>query len=436
MKKKILLPLILLATLSSCDKETSTCNHVDENKDHLCDLCNEKISEHIDENKDHICDYCNQQASFHIDEVNNHYCDICEEKISEHIDANHDYICDRCGEHLTEPEEYAEWPEKEIQDLVIVVSGSEVKIPQYGKADDIEINEDDLAEYGYFSIYCYTLNSKSELEYKQILINNGWEVETSKDENGYYNAWDSKREVWLNFGYFTEYSDLEICITASWKTLWPGDYIAESVQYIAPGSKTTIPQFEADTVFATYYPEYKALAINAYTFKDTIIEDYTAILENANWTVSYNDSSDEWNAVSKDKDIELHFYIDETKAEFNVDVLHHEEAVEGWPYEEIAAVVEEMGATGEVPAFTGENTGFLVETDWFPPAIFIYTDKAKQAQAAADYNQYIQDLGFVYVGDMYGDPMYAKPGTTLAIRALVMMDVLEIEMFKLDEPAK
>ena len=415
MKKKILLPLLFASLLASCDQ--GQCQHVDEDKNHICDLCNTPLSEHKDENKDHYCDYCGDQLNGCIDEDLDGKCDIC-------------------GKDMDLPYEYAEWPTKEIQDEVIVVSGSEVKIPEYNRADDIEINTDDEIESGYFSIYCYTENKKSEDEYKQILIDAGWEVEEEKDEQGYISAYDSNYEVWMNFGYFEDYSDLEICITCCYKTKWPGDYIAESLQIIAPGTKTVIPEFEAYTTIATYYPEYNILAINGYGFTETIEEDYKGILTNASWSISFNETSDEWNAVSPYNDIEIHFYYDDEKGDFNVDVLKYVPSVEGWPYEEIAAVVEEMGATGEVPAFTGENDGFLVETDWFPPAIFIYTDKSKQAQAASDYNNYIQDLGYVYVGDMYGDPMYAQPGTTLAIRALVMMDVLEIEMFKLDEPAK
>ena len=416
MKKNILLALLTATLLASCEAG-DVCNHLDENKDHLCDKCNMILSEHKDENKDHYCDYC-------------------EDQLNDCLDEDLDGKCDICGKDIELPYKYAEWPEKEIQDEVIVVSGSSVKIPAYEKADDIEINTDDEVDNGYFSIYCYTENKKSENEYKEILLNAGWEVESEKDAQGYISAYDPNYEVWINFGYFDEYSDLEICVTLCYKTKWPAKDIADSVQLIAPGSTTVIPEFEAYTTIASYYEEFRALAINAFGYAETIENDYKQILIEASWSVSFNDDSKEWNAISPNKDIEIHFYVDDEKGNFNVDVFKYVAPVEGWPYEEIANVVEEMGATGEVPAFTGENTGFKVDTDWYPPAIFIYTDKSKQAAAAAEYNSYIQSLGFVYVGDMYGDPMYAKPGTTLAIRALVMMDVLEIEMFKLDEPAK
>lgn len=411
-----------------CSVKISDC--VDVLKDHKCDICGKVLSECSDLNNDHNCDYCEKIVSCCVDTNKDHYCDICGEKLSEHKDGDLNNICDYCGERLG----YAEWPEKEIQDLVIEVSGSETKIPQYNFADRIEVNTDDLVTSYYFSIYCYTENEYSENEYKAILVRAGWEVENEKDEQGYYNAYDENYEVWLNFGYFEEFKDLEICVTYCTKTKWPGDYIAESIQIISPGSEVVIPEFEAYTTLATYYPLYNALAINAYGYAETIINDYKQILLDDSWNVSYNNDSQEWNAIKED--IELHFYVDDSKGEFNVDVFKYVAPVEGWPYEEIAKVVEEMGATGEVLPYTGENTGFKVDTEWYPPAIFIYCDKSQQAAGAAAYNQYLQDNGYIYAGEMYGDPLYAKPGTTLAMRALVMMDVLEIELFKLDEPAK
>ena len=334
---------------------------------------------------------------------------------------------------------YAEWPTKQIQDEVIVVSGSEVVIPAYDKASKIEINTDDEVDYGYFSIYCYTTDKKSENEYKEILLGAGWEVEEQKDEQGYISAYDSNYEVWINFGYFEEFADLEICVTFCYKTKWPTEYIAQNLQEIAPNTTTEIPEFEAYTVYATYYPEYGAIAINGYGFSDSIEEDYKQTLISLSWDVFYNETSavtSPEDVRSEAQDIVLHFYVDDEKGDFNVDIFKYTPPVKGWPYEEIATLVEEMGATGEVPPFTGENTGFMVETDWFPPAIFIYCDTNKQQINALAYNKSLLDSGFVYVMDMYGDPVYAKPGTTLGLRALVMMGVLEIELFKLDEPAK
>ena len=77
-------------------------DHVDDDKDHVCDVCDEKISDHVDDDNDHLCDICKEKMSEHIDDDNDHFCDICEEKISEHVDDDNDHLCDICEEKISE----------------------------------------------------------------------------------------------------------------------------------------------------------------------------------------------------------------------------------------------------------------------------------------------------------------------------------------------
>lgn len=104
MKKKILsLILPAVAMITAACGETKPCEHKDDNKDHLCDLCGEKISDHTDENpKDHKCDICEQSMGEHADKNNDHNCDYCGAKMSEHADNNHDHKCDVCDEKMSE----------------------------------------------------------------------------------------------------------------------------------------------------------------------------------------------------------------------------------------------------------------------------------------------------------------------------------------------
>ena len=78
-----------------CGKVIS--NHEDANKDHVCDYCEKVISNHEDADKDHICDLCGKTISNHDDADNNHICDYCGKTISNHEDANKDHVCDYCG---------------------------------------------------------------------------------------------------------------------------------------------------------------------------------------------------------------------------------------------------------------------------------------------------------------------------------------------------
>ena len=76
-------------------------NHVDEDKDHVCDICSKAISNHVDEDKNHVCDICGKAISNHVDEDKNHVCDYCNETISNHVDEDKDHVCDICGKAIS-----------------------------------------------------------------------------------------------------------------------------------------------------------------------------------------------------------------------------------------------------------------------------------------------------------------------------------------------
>ena len=80
-------------------------NHEDANQDHVCDLCGKVISNHEDANKDHVCDYCEKVISNHEDADKDHICDLCGKTISNHEDADKDHICDLCGKTISNHED-------------------------------------------------------------------------------------------------------------------------------------------------------------------------------------------------------------------------------------------------------------------------------------------------------------------------------------------
>jgi len=86
-----------------CGKVIS--NHEDANKDHVCDLCGKVITNHKDADKDHVCDICGKTISNHEDADNNHICDLCGKTISNHEDADKDHICDHCGKVISNHED-------------------------------------------------------------------------------------------------------------------------------------------------------------------------------------------------------------------------------------------------------------------------------------------------------------------------------------------
>ena len=80
-------------------------NHEDANQDHVCDLCGKVISNHEDADKDHVCDHCGKVISNHEDANKDHVCDYCEKVISNHEDADKDHVCDHCGKVISNHED-------------------------------------------------------------------------------------------------------------------------------------------------------------------------------------------------------------------------------------------------------------------------------------------------------------------------------------------
>ena len=92
-------------TVDGCTEGVETDNCTDEDKNHICDICGNIISNHEDANQDHVCDLCGKVISNHEDADNNHICDYCDKVISNHEDADKDHVCDFCGKTISNHED-------------------------------------------------------------------------------------------------------------------------------------------------------------------------------------------------------------------------------------------------------------------------------------------------------------------------------------------
>ena len=92
-------------TADGCTEGVETDNCTDEDKNHICDICGNIISNHEDANQDHVCDLCGKVISNHEDADNNHVCDHCGKVISNHEDADDDHVCDFCGKTISNHED-------------------------------------------------------------------------------------------------------------------------------------------------------------------------------------------------------------------------------------------------------------------------------------------------------------------------------------------
>jgi hypothetical protein len=83
-----------------CGKALTKC--ADGNNNHKCDLCNKVVSDCVDSDKDHVCDICKVESSECYDNNNDHKCDLCDAVLTACADNNSDHKCDVCGATLTE----------------------------------------------------------------------------------------------------------------------------------------------------------------------------------------------------------------------------------------------------------------------------------------------------------------------------------------------
>ena len=80
-----------MSTLRELDI-TINISHIDDNFDHKCDDCGEKISDHIDNNRDHYCDTCKVRVSCSGGTAtckNKAICEICDQPYGEVDPTNH-----------------------------------------------------------------------------------------------------------------------------------------------------------------------------------------------------------------------------------------------------------------------------------------------------------------------------------------------------------
>ena len=326
--------------------------------------------------------------------------------------------------------QYATWPTEQIQALCRYLSPKCTEIiPSYDWASEIEINTDYLEDELYFGIYCYVDSRESEQIYINKLKENNWKTSDQKIES-FFEAYSPDGTIWLNFMYDKNYKDLEIYVSEAPIVNWPEELINKNLNSLTGGTKTTIPSFSAELYVVNYYPDYQVIAINGYGVDDNITEIYKNKIEPLGWTVSEGSNDDEYDAISPLKDIEITFYYDEPRNEFNIDVQKKKEESTLWPKDAIAALVESKGLTGEVMEYKGAYSNVELDDIYYPPAIIVYVERGKQRSSAEEYNKMLLDNGYVVIGQMYGEDIYNLPGNTLAYHATYLTgNCFTIELF-------
>jgi hypothetical protein len=86
---------------SYCGMIASEC--ADEDKNHVCDVCELVLSSHETAEDSHICTYCGKVLSKCTDIDKNHICDRCGTSVGKHEALNGSNVCTYCGEVVYHP---------------------------------------------------------------------------------------------------------------------------------------------------------------------------------------------------------------------------------------------------------------------------------------------------------------------------------------------
>lgn len=199
------------------------------------------------------------------------------------------------------------WPADEVAaKLDSIVPGTETVIPAFdlpanGASEDVEVLTSQIW------IYC----EKTQLvNYIAILQANGWTVSYNAS-SGRYIAISPDGDVKLEVLYSSSYKQVAIYIFANYKE-FPADFAAQYVTYFAgEESETVIPAFDDAANYSTntsYVSSYGVAMINCTTPDATSEAAYAGVLEEADWTVTYDEENEGYNAISPNEDIALFFY--------------------------------------------------------------------------------------------------------------------------------
>ena len=142
-----------------CGDRISKCVNNDED-DHKCDICGAVLTPCADNNNDHNCDVCNTPLSRCLDKDRNHKCDVCGDKMSECKDTDPiDHKCDWCGETVSKCEDADSDHECDICGLSISDCADENKNHKCDICGD-KMSECEDADKNHFCDWCGIQNSQ------------------------------------------------------------------------------------------------------------------------------------------------------------------------------------------------------------------------------------------------------------------------------------
>lgn len=305
---------------------------------------------------------------------------------------------------MNDPHMY-EWPTDTIDACMEELNDKTTTvIPKYEGATLYEVDFSNL-DLGAFAIYCYTDDSDSIEDYRDILLNNRFEVSPTKDKDGYYEALSVDKQIILDFTYEENYKDLQIIVYNYnvYSTSWLTNELNEYVKLMTNNSGTTVPSYDdgyAYCLIDDYYYSYGYVVMFCYTEETNPDDKYAQILRNNGYSVTETkDETGSYAAISANEDLSIIFWFDEDYGDLQVRIYEYTPVVAEWPLEDLNEYLEIINPNNEVviPSLDGAGE-YIIDYDAITKEISLYC-YGTSLDIANAYLIKLKDAGWTYKED-------------------------------------
>ena len=294
---------------------------------------------------------------------------------------------------------YYEFPTFFAEELASLGFGSTVVPPSFD-ADYYEISERNAA------IYAYT-NTDGTSTYTVALTTANWNVLEGVDANEFKTAISPDGLYAVKYLYNTQEKSLDIYFGPV--NFW-NKAVVEAFYNKYNGYVVDIPAFNLDNAEYVFIESdlnesayaYGALEVihafmKIYGPKASDVSQYVTILTNAGWEVSQDGNLYQATLLIPDHGIaRIEFEFNSKENAIVVTIYFKLDAIPSteWPLEQLN---EALGYyVGTIPAFTGNNNGFVVLNDMFGVAVMVKVTKGTEEAAIASYANDLTNGGYVY----------------------------------------
>ena len=371
----------------------------------------------------------------------------------EYDEEEETYVYSNKGEFRLEAYDpyYYSWPTDAAQYFAWITYNDELveeptPVPAFEGADYYSVSAEDGA------IYCFVESDGTDDHgYGAILKEAGWDVLEEKDDFGYYVAVSPNQDYQLAFLYDSEFGDLDIFFEAyeippTPYESWQDDQVAAMfAAYDFVGVPYEVPSIDVeggtyyfyedrDNFWAYLADEYDAV-IGWAIVEGAKEADFTAYLEKAEgegWVAEKGEASTSLSKDFANRTAHMEASFDEESGTISlaIGLISHVNPYETWPeaeiLEQLEILIDKEGAT-PLPAFTGENLGFLVNGN----IVHVLVEADKVHEAAESYGQDLINAGFEYVEE---DLNYVDPNGEYFVVITELEDRLEIYCGMMPEP--